>query len=115
MTTLEMEAIARARKLTPTPWRMIPTPVGGIFHISGKDTTTCVAQFVAKINAEHICGLANGLVEIVRERNEVAADRDKLLAFAETVARSACLDQQSRDKCICFACEAKRLLSIPLL
>lgn len=30
--------------------------------------------------------------------------------FLKKVSRSACLDQQLENKCICFSCEAKRLL-----
>jgi len=35
----------------------------------------------------------------------------ELLEFAEKVERSACLDQRVGDKCICSACEARRLIA----
>lgn len=34
----------------------------------------------------------------------------ELLDFSRAVARSACLDQRVGDKCVCFSCEAKRLI-----
>ncbi len=35
----------------------------------------------------------------------------ELLDFAEIVARSACLQQVNQGRCICFACEAQRLIA----
>lgn len=35
----------------------------------------------------------------------------ELLDFAEQVARSACLEQFNGNTCICFACEAKRVIA----
>ena len=32
--------------------------------------------------------------------------------FLEKISRSACLDQVNGDKCICYSCEAKRLLEV---
>jgi len=36
---------------------------------------------------------------------------EKILAFIQSVARSACLDQIWGDKCRCFSCEANALLN----
>jgi len=38
------------------------------------------------------------------------AEAQKLTDFAHSVARSACLSQKVSGKCICFSCEAKRLI-----
>lgn len=35
---------------------------------------------------------------------------DQLRDLTVKVSRSACLDQNSNGKCICFACESRRLL-----
>lgn len=65
--------------------------------------------------------VANGLTiattgKCAWEGSEVAANArlialaPDLLLLAIKISRSACLQQESNGKCICFACEAKRLL-----
>lgn len=50
--------------------------------------------------------------ELIARAPDLLAQRDALLAFAQVVARSACLQQRNGERCICFACEARAAISL---
>jgi len=93
---------------TPTPWSLgMRTATYG--KIMCDDTERpCIAHVMqiagpdGKPDAESLANAAH----IVRCVNERAA----LLDFLATISRSGCLDQQLQGNCICFSCEAARLL-----
>ena len=61
-------------------------------------------------NTEPICRVS-GYAQPLEANARLIAMAPELELFAVKVGRSACLDQRTGDKCYCFACEARRILS----
>ncbi len=92
---------------TPGPWENTPGQStiwanDGDLKVATVDDLPWVENSSGRRSSDWMTEAANARL--------IAACPD-LLQFAETVARSACLDQRVGDKCICFSCEAKRLIS----
>ncbi len=87
---------------TPGPWR-----IGNAGRtIFGPPTSLPSPVTIAEI-AE-----SNRLSPDRQQANaRLIASAPELLDFAEKVALSACLEQINQGRCICFACEAGRLLA----
>lgn len=61
---------------------------------------------------KHKFVLADICRDLEREAAALRADRDALALALRKIERGACLDQRIGDKCICYSCTAKHVLSI---
>lgn len=56
-------------------------------------------------------GSLHGLPDVVSTKATTLRSHEALLELAHKIARSACLQQCMGDKCICFSCEASRIIA----
>lgn len=74
------------------------------FHAS---LILAIDELHRKAGSQYLRDLSQLAMDYARHNQSEA---QKLKDFAHSVARSACLDQKVSGKCICFSCEAKRLI-----
>lgn len=85
---------------TPGPWR-----------ICHNDYCSWISNSLGKAQIAKVFEPAGMGPEISAANARLIASAPELLDFAEIVARSACLQQVNQGRCICFACEAGRLVA----
>ena len=87
---------------TPTPWKAWKAWEGFLVtdmnnrHIANLTDSTKMVGWQDAANAAFIVRAVNAYQPMVE--------------LLEHIARSVCLDQRKSDHCICFSCEAKRVL-----
>lgn len=89
---------------TPGPWKAFGYEIG----VSKR-------HLVATVYMQSGNSVGESSQEITKANARLIALAPELSDFVEKVSRSACLQQEIGDqwgsKCICFACEASRLLT----